>query len=120
MKKLVAILICLTLLNVAGCALVAKINPFLSKVEQVLCDPTVGQVADAIAALSFLQANPAIAAAVGAGVAVFHNIRDRICVTIPQLQEALYSFDKAVAMSKMQGVTYRAVPQLDALRAAVK
>ena len=119
MKKLMAVTLILAI-ALSGCAFFAKINPCLDKVEQALCDPTVGQVADAIAALSFLQANPAIAAAVGAGVAVFHNIRDRICVTIPQLQMALYSFDKAVAASKVQGVTYRAVPQLDALRAAVK
>jgi hypothetical protein len=90
----------------------------LPKVQAVLCDPSVDQVADAISALAFLQTNPAIAAAVGVGIEVFRNIRDKICVTIPQLQSAISQFDTAVGTMALKGVEGYPVPKLSALRKA--
>src|SRR5574343_714897 len=120
MKKIAALLLCVTML--AGCwtipGVIRGISNLGGKVQAVLCDPSVDQVADAIAALAFLQQNPAIAAAVGAGIEVFRNIRDKICITIPQLQSALAQFDQAVGNMALKGVEAYPVPRLSALRKA--
>lgn len=123
MKKAATILLCLVI--VSGCWTVPGVIKGISilggKVETVLCDPTVDQVADAISALAFLQQNPAIAVALGGAISVFLNIRDKICVTIPQLQAALTKFDAAVGAAMLRAYPGgQPVPKLKALRKAAK
>ena len=128
MKKVLAVLAIVAM--VGGCCVATRpdgtttknpwncVTNFLPKVQAVLCDPSVDQVADAISALAFLQGNPAIAAAVGVGISVFMNIRDKICVTIPQLQSALSQFDAAVGTMSLKGELGYPVPKLTNLRKA--
>jgi hypothetical protein len=119
MKKLLAILAIVTLCS--GCVLTTKINNILGTVEDTLCSPTVDQVTDAAAALSFIQANPKLAGGLGSAIAVFNSIKSGICVAIPQLRAALGSLDGAIASMGFKGMAGASpIPALTALRKVAK
>ena len=119
MKKLACVILIVTL-ALSGCAVLQKINPILAKAQAWICDPAADQVLDAVSALAFIQGNPAIAAGIGGAIEVFKNIRDKVCVSLPQIADAISKFDAAVAGLRAKGMAYREVPKLAALRAAVK
>lgn len=136
MRKLIVILAIVAL--VGGCcagtnsAGKATKNPWncvtnnLPKAQAILCSPTVLQVEDAILALQFLDAYPAAKVGVATAIAVFEAIRSRICVSIPQLQQALADFDNFAATvqgqapAQMKAGVALAPPALASLRAVVK
>jgi hypothetical protein len=119
MKSLLVILAIVALLP--GCFMTTMANNILGTVEATLCSPTVDQVTDAVAALSFIQANPGIAGGLGSAIAVFNAIKSGICVAIPQLRAALGSLDGAIASMGFKGMASAApIPPLTALRKAAQ
>ena len=120
MKRSLVIVIILCFL-ITGCVtfsgVVSGLKNVLGKAGDMICSPTVDQVADAVAALSFIQVNSGMAAVTATAIATLLNIKNRICVSIPQLQQALTDFDTAAASLGARGAM-KAPPPLTALRAA--
>jgi hypothetical protein len=119
MKKILCLAV-VAALFVSGCTFIQNTIGALNKAQDIICSPSVDQVADAIQAVNFINANPAVKLAVGTGIATFLNIRDRVCVNIPQIQAALAAFDAAMKQAKIKAVPTSRVPELAALRAMVK
>jgi hypothetical protein len=127
MKLMAGILSCCLLFSCAG----------LQEVMDLICNPTAEQVADAEAALAFIDAGLALAAGtvypgatdliakLGMAKSVFASIRGKICVTLGQLQEALGVVDSlqalegAKALKAGRASPLPPTPKLRALRALV-
>ena len=111
MKKLVAILICVTLLNVAGCMNGYVLNG-MKVVDEKIC-PTMGMVNEAIIASGYLLGYPQYAVA----YAVFSFIAKGGCATNKQILAALLDYNKVPV--EVKGVGH-VKPALPLLWAAVK
>jgi hypothetical protein len=119
MKKIICAVVIAGLLG-SGCVFFQTAGTILGRAAEIICSPTVDAVAEAIQAINFINSNPAIKAAVGTAISVFLNIRDKVCVNIPQIQNALAALDAAVAQAQVRAVPTSKVPELKALRALVK
>ena len=90
----------------------------VAQAEKWLCNASNAQVEDAVAALVFFKDNPDLAAKNSIARGIFDNIINKICVTLPQVQQALGDFDQAVSVLGTKGAS-GAVPALKNLRAWV-
>jgi hypothetical protein len=111
MKKLLAILAIVALF--AGCAYA----------KNLLCNPTVGEITDAIQASEFIRGDSILSISLAGALVVFENIRASKCVAKADLQAAINDYDAKVAslstVSKygaMPHVFKTQAPKLYALR----
>lgn len=116
MKRLIILAVLLSLV-MSGCMARTVAKNVLAGTNKVLCDPTVDQVVEAVQAISFLQSAGDANAAINAALEVFQRIKDRVCVTIPELEMALEIFDATSPPLKIIRIA-EPKPSLSALRAA--
>ncbi len=117
MKKRLVVLACVLVL-LCGCAL-------YQTAKNLLCNPTPEQVAAAEAAIAFIgsvQPILGISLNLASAAGVFGNIRDKVCVTLDQLDGAVKAVEAAgvkVASAKGLRATPK-LPDLGPLKAALK
>jgi len=119
-KNVIAGLVIICLLFLPACPKVKDVvSKALDVTETILCNPTVEQLSDAVAGITFLT-NADLKDQYFDVWTIFANIRDGICVSIPQLREALARFDEAVEEAPPMLTRTRPVPMLKSLRKAVQ
>jgi hypothetical protein len=107
MKRKLVILACVLALLLTGCAV-------YQAAKAVLCNPTPAQVEAATAGIAFLgSVQPLIGTVLNlaGAVATLTNVRDKVCVTLDQLEAAIKTVEAAgVQVAKVKGL--RATPKL--------